>query len=257
MMSILFADSNCDLKSENFKQFGIEYINMPFSCSEEGPNALPVAFYEETFRPYLEQGNDLVYVHQGEFYLKSISNLKKAVKKLKTDFPDNNIRLVDSQTTSCGYALLVYMSVLKYKTGCSDTELINYINQLKKEIAILFTLTDVKGLNNYKVDIRLDSALVKPIIKLENNNFEVISKVTNRKKTIETLLNSIIKYGENVADYPIFISYSGTSVDALELKKCLSDYLGNDAKVFVNVINNYDAYYTSSKTLSVAFHKKN
>ena len=30
-MSILFADSNCDLHTTQVKQFGIEYINMPFS----------------------------------------------------------------------------------------------------------------------------------------------------------------------------------------------------------------------------------
>ena len=48
-MSILFADSNSDLKQEQINLFGIEYINMPFSYDEEGTKPLSVDFYENTF----------------------------------------------------------------------------------------------------------------------------------------------------------------------------------------------------------------
>lgn len=256
-MSILFADSNCDLKQEQVNLFGIEYINMPFSCDEEGTKALDVDFYENTFRPYLEQGNNLVYIHQGEFYLKSYANLKKAVRRLKTEFPDNTIYLVDSETTSSGYAFVVYLSVLKYKTGCKDIDLINYVNQIKKEVVMLFTLTDAKGLQKHKININIDNALIKPIIKLENNKFGVVDKATNRKKIFEYFINGFSKYGENVADYPIFISYSGNDKDANELNNEICTVLGKDAKVMVNKLNAFDTYYTSTKTLSIAFHKKN
>ena len=48
-MSILFADSNCDIKSNQIKQFGIEYINMPFSCSNIDIDLVSVDFFEEKF----------------------------------------------------------------------------------------------------------------------------------------------------------------------------------------------------------------
>ena len=124
-MSILFADNNCDLNFSQIKQFGIEYINMPFSCSNDDMDLVTVDFFEETFKPYLEQGNNLVYVHQGEFYFKSYGNLKKAIRRLKTSYPDNTIYLVDSESTSAGYAFIVYLAMLKYKTGCNEIDLVN------------------------------------------------------------------------------------------------------------------------------------
>ncbi len=255
-MSILFADSNSDLKQEQINLFGIEYINMPFSYDEEGTKPLSVDFYENTFKPYLEQGNNIVYVHQGEFYFKSYANLKKAVRRLKTEFPDNTIYLVDSGSTSSGYAFVLYLSMLKYKTGCNEIDLVNYINKIKKEVVVLFTLNDATQLNKHKINVNIDNALIKPIIKLENNNFEVVDKATNRKKIFSLFINGFSKFGENVADYPIFISYSGNEKDAVELSEEITKILGKDAKVMVNALNPYDTYYTSGKTLSVAFHKK-
>ncbi len=255
-MSILFADSNCDIKSNQIKQFGIEYINMPFSCSNNEIDLVSVDYFEETFKPYLEQGNNLVYVHQGEFYFNSYSNLKKAVRRLKTEFPDNTIYLVDSEATSAGYAFIVYLAMLKYKTGCNEVDLINYINKIKKSVVSLVTLNNAKGLNKKCVDITIENALIKPIIKVENNKFEVVEKVTNRNKTIQSFINGFTKFGENVADYPIFISYSGNQIDASELTKAIEETLGNDVKIMVNTLSEYNTYLTSAKTLFIAFHKK-
>ena len=255
-MSILFADSNCDIKSNQIKQFGIEYINMPFSCSNNEIDLVSVDFFEETFKPYLEQGNNLIYVHQGEFYFNSYANLKKAIRRLKTEYPDNTIYLVDSEATSAGYAFIVYLAMLKYKTGCNEVDLVNYINKIKKEVAVLFTLNNAKELNKKGVNITIENALVKPVIKVENNKFEVVEKVTNRNKTIQSFLNGFTKFGENVADYPVFISYSGNEIDAKELVNAIEQTLGKDVKILVNTLSEYNTHFTSAKTLFIAFHKK-
>lgn len=255
-MSILFADSNCDLNSKQMKQFGIEYINMPFSLSEEGLELLSVDHYEEVFAPYLQQGNNLIYVHQSEKYLKSLPNIKKAIRRLKTEYPDNTITLVDSKSTSSGYAYIVYQSVLKYKTGCSDTNLVNFIKKVRNEVLVLFSMNNTNKLIQNGIDIKVENALIKPIVKLENDEFEVVGKVTNRKKMYSTFIEAMEKYGENIADYPIFISYSGSDIEANELKLELENYIGENAKVLVNKVNPYDEYYLGNKGLTVAFHKK-
>lgn len=255
-MSILFADSNCDLHTTQVKQFGIEYINMPFSLLDGKIEDVSVDFYEEFFTPYLEQGNNLVYVHEGAFYFKSLPNLKKAVRRLKTSFPDNTITLIDSGNTSSGYAYIVYQSLLKHKTGCSDMTLVNYVKKIKNEVTVLFSLNNINKLNQHGIDIKVDNALIKPIVKLEKDTFEVIDKVTNRKKMYSAFITAIEKYGENVADYPVFISYSGTDTDAKELQAELENYMGDSVKVLISKMNPYDTHYTGNKTLSIAFHKK-
>ena len=255
-MSILFADSNCDLHATQAKQFGIEYINMPFSLLDDNIEMVSVEFYEEFFTPYLEQKNDLVYIHEGARFFNSLPNLRKAVRKLKASFPDNTITLVDSGSTSCGYAYVVYQSILKHRTGCADTTLVTHIKKVKAETISLFSLNTTNNLKKYNSVIRVDNPLIKPIIKHDNNSFEVIDKVTNRKKLYSSIVSAIEKYGENVADYPVFISYTGTDADAVELQAELEKYLGDNVKILINPMNDYDAHYVGNKALAISFHKK-
>ena len=255
-MSILFADSNCDLHITQVKQFGIEYINMPFSLLDGKVEEVSVDFYEEFFTPYLEQGNNLVYVHEGARYLNSLANLKRAVRRLKTSFPETTITLVDSGSTSCGYAYVVYQSLLKHKTGCTDMALANFVKKVKNEVVSVFSLNTANKLLEHGIDIKVDNALIKPIVKLENDNFEVIDKVTNRKKMYTSILNAIEKYGENVADYSVFISYTGNEIDANEMQVELEKYLGHNVKILINKMNPFDTHYVGNKTLAVSFHKK-
>ena len=255
-MSILFADSNCDLTAKQAKQFGIEYINMPFSCSLDKIENVSVEFFVNFFTPYLEQKNDLVYVHDGVRFFSSFQNLRKAVKQLKESFPDNTITLVNSGSTSCGYAYIVYQSMLKYRTGCSDSTLVNYIKKVKSETVSLFSLNTTNNLKEYTDLIKVDNPLIKPIIKYEDDKFEVIDKVTNRKKLYSSIISAIEKHGENVADYPVFISYTGTDTDANELQVELEKYLGHNVKILINPMNPYDAHYIGNKALAISFHKK-
>lgn len=256
MMSILFTDSNSDFTLEQIKQFGIEYINMPFSLLDNKVQELSVDFYEEVFTPYLEQGNNLVYVHEGSQYLASYSNLKKAVRRLKTSYPDNSIMLVDSENTSSGYAFVAYEAMLKHKTGCSDINLANHIKKFRDKVCVIFSLNNTTKLGEIGFDIKVDNPLVKPVVKLDNGNVEVIDKITNRKKLYQSIISAMDKYGQNIADYPVFISYSGAELDSNELKVEIEKYLGHSVRILINKLNEYDKYYTGNKTLVVAFHKK-
>lgn len=255
-MSILFADSNCDLNFSQIKQFGIEYINMPFSLQNNVIQDVSVEFFEDIFTPYLKQGNNLVYVHQGINYFNSYANLKRAVRRLKTSYPENTVTLIDSGNTTCGYSYIVYQSFLKHKTGCSDINLSNYVKKLKTESATLFSMNNA-NLSKFGFDIKLENSLIKPIVLFDNDNYEIVDKVTNRKKMYSAFVNAILKYGENVADYPIFISYSGVEADALELKTELEKIVGVNAKILINKMNAKDTYLSGNKTLAISFHKKN
>ena len=255
-MSILFADSNCDLNFSQIKQFGIEYINMPFSLHNDSVVDIEASFFEEVFAPYLSQGNNLVYVHEGANYFNSYANLKKAIKKLKVDYPENTITLIDSGNTSVGYAYIVYQSFLKHKTGCSETALATYVKKLKGEVATLVSMNNA-NFNKCGYDIKTENALVKPVIYSTCDGYEVVDKVTNKKKLYSAMVNAILKYGENVADYPIFIAYSGVENDALELKAELEKVVGCNAKILINKMNDKDIYMSGNKTLTISFHKKN
>ena len=85
-MSVFFTDSNCELMNDNGKQSGIEYINMPYisnsirslhACTTTSDlknfynnndlqniedDVLTKIEYMNIFRPYLQQGNDIIYV---------------------------------------------------------------------------------------------------------------------------------------------------------------------------------------------------
>ena len=143
-----------------------------------------------------------------------------------------------------------------YYVIAPDEDIVNYIKKVKSETVSLFSLNTTNNLKEYTDLIKVDNPLIKPIIKYENDEFEVIDKVTNRKKLYSSIISAIEKYGENVADYPVFISYTGTNVDANELQVELEKYLGHNVKILINPMNPYDSHYIGNKALAISFHKK-
>ena len=71
-----------------------------------------------------------------------------------------------------------------------------------------------------------------------------------------SIISAMEKYGENVADYPVFISYTGTDTDAKELQAELERYLGENVKILINAMNPYNEYYVGNKALAISFHNK-
>lgn len=248
-MGILVIDNNSDLDLSQINQFGIEHINMPFSyCNDK------VEVYKNALRPYLLQNNNVIYLSSGKDFCDTYSDLKRAVRSLKTEYSENTINVVDTLIPSCGYSFVLFSAMLKYKTDCGDLELINHIQKVRNEVMMLFS-TDTKTLINLGVEV-FDNPLIRPIAKIEDNEIKLVDKVTNKKKLIEYFVDYMEKNGENIADYSLFISESEMGSEVEELKTLLQIKFGNEIRIYIQKSNEYNINRFGKKHLAVAFHKR-
>ena len=60
---------------------------------------------------------------------------------------------------------------------------------------------------------------IKPILTIDiDGKFQVVDKVSGKRKALSTLITYIRQIGKNVADYPIGIVYTDNENMAIELK---------------------------------------
>ena len=287
-MSVFFLDSNCELWYDKVEKLGIEYISMPYSIEGQqydydlGKNTNFKEFYAkirqgivpitsglnsqnyiDTFTPFLEQGNDIIYVTFSNAMSGTFEQLKIAIATLKETFPDRKITYVDTKNISIGAELVVYEAALKYKEGASVDEIVDFVNSFRNESCVYFIVDDLMYL---KAGGRLSlmSATfgtilgIKPIIGVnEDGVLTTVQKVNGRKKSILTLLDLLKQNGQNLADYPLIIAHADCLDDAEFLKNKIIDTFGEDLDLWIQDIGPTVGTHCGPGTIGIAFHSKN
>ncbi len=287
-MSVFFTDSNCELWWDKAEKLGIEYISMPYTLKDQQYNydlgknhnfkeffaevkagempitsALNPQNYIDIFTPYLENGQDILYVHFSSSLSGTFNFLEQAIQELKVKYPHQNIRHVDTLSISLGAGILVYEAAIMHKRGATDDEIISYVEKEREHYATYFTVNDLKHLVRGG---RLSSTQaffggllnIKPILRVSpEGKIEAVGKISGRKKSILELVNYVKKLGYNVADYPIGIMHGDCEEDALILKQKIEEVVGKDAEIWVQQIGPTIGTHCGQGTLAVVFHAKN
>lgn len=287
-MSVFFTDSNCELWWEKQEKLNIQYISMPYTLKDKeyyydlGKNTDFKAFFSEVkrgelpitsalspqnyvdiFTPYLENGQDILYVHFSSNLSGTFSFLEQAIKELKVRFPHQNIRHVDTLSITLGAGILVYEAAIMHKRGCTDEEIIKFVEKEREHYATYFTVDDLKHLVRGG---RLSSTSaffggllnIKPILRVSpEGKIEAVRKVTGRKKSILELIQIVKELGSNVADHPIGILHADAEEEAVFLKEKIVELVGSDAEIWLQQVGPTIGSHCGQGTLAIVFHAKN
>ncbi len=287
-MSVLFTDSNCELWWDKTEKLGMKYISMPYTLDDQqyyydlGKNHDDKMFYQalregkmpitsalnpqnyvDIFTPYLQNGQDILYVHFSRKLSGTFDFLDQAIAQLKKTFPDQTIRYVDTKSISLGAGVLVYEAGIMHKRGCTDEEIIQYIENERDHISTYFTVDDLKHLVRGG-RLGATSAFfggilgIKPILKVSmDGKIEVDSKASGRKKSILQLVEYLKQNGSNVADYPIGIIHGDSEADAKILEEKVRAVVGQEAEIWVQPIGPTIGTHCGPGALGLIFHSKN
>lgn len=285
-MSLFFVNSACDLSMEIIKSLGIELINLPYSINDKrfqlgddfdsnkffsklrkGVVLSTASFteddYLQIFQPILESQEDIIYVYSSSNILDSTA-IENVRDLLSESFPDRKIAFINCKNFSAGYGTIAYLLAMQYRSGKSVEEIVDYSYKIIDEIAMYMVVDSLETLDILdKVDSNVVSGTalnIKPIINVDiDGNFQVIDKVSGKKKSINKLVEIIRQTGENIVDYPIMITHAGDEKNALDISNRLKEYLGEDLKVFVSYMTPVCSAVVGLGAISVSFHvhKKN
>ena len=164
-MSRFFCDSNCELWYDKIEKLGIDYISMPYTIGGEeyyydlGKNTDNRAFFDRMrggavaktsalneadyigyFEPVLKGGEDIIYVTFSHKMSGTFDSMNKAIEKLKADYPDRKITVVDSTHISMAAGLVVYFAALKHNEGASDEEVVKFVEEFRDRVKCYFTV---------------------------------------------------------------------------------------------------------------------
>ena len=184
--------------------------------------------YINFFTPYLENGDDIIYVSLSSGLSGSYNSSLIAIDELKNTFPDNKIHSVDSLGASLGEGLLVLSIDKELKSGKSFEELVEYAENIKHNVMLWFTVDDLKyllrGGRVSKTSAIVGTLLdIKPVLQCNaEGKLVAYQKVRGRKKAINTLLERLNEFGVDINGQEICISHCDAIDDAIILQKEIS-----------------------------------
>lgn len=280
-MSLFFVDNNCDLGSELIGKLSIECIDFPYSLDGETrtfdgdydklvskarklvkveAGVLTSRNYVSIFEQCFKRDDDVVYLYTSE-KIYDTKNLLKAKEKLDKAYPDRKLLLLDTANFSIAQGLISYDLAMKYRNGATLDELEEYFYKVKNEYTLYITMDSVESLvDGGLVPSTLVSGSglsVKPILAVDvDGKFQLIEKVSGKKKAAAKLLDYIRKYGSNVADYPVGIVYAEDATLANELRDKVIEHFGEETKVIVGRLSPNNLGLIGLGGLGISFHVK-
>lgn len=286
MSYTLFSDATLDLPMNLVEQLQVEVVPMAINLDgqeilhypdernlsiEDFYDALRVekksstsqinpTTYVELFTPYLEKGEDILYVAFTSGLSGTYQSAMLASGMLEDDFPERKIYVVDSLCASVGLGFFMTLVGKKKQEGMSIDELKEWIIAHRKRIAHWFTVDDLfhlqRGGRLSFTEAMLGSALkIKPVISIdEEGKLYVENKVRGNKKSEEYMISKIIDTMDET-ERSLIIGHGDCEDRALALKEKIVERTGL-TEIHIAKIGPVIGSHTGPGMLAVTFLEK-
>lgn len=243
---VIITDSTADLSQKMIEEMGVDVKRMTYSMDGEEFSDIPVErddkikqFYAalrsgsrsftsqinmdvftESFKSYLEQGKDVLYIGFSSALSGTCSQAVAAANKLKLHYPDRKIFAVDSLCASLGQGLLVYYAAQLQKNGAAIEDTVSFLEKNKLHLCHWFTVDD---LNHLKRGGRVSATVallgtvlgIKPILHVDDEGRLIpMGKVRGRRASLDELVKKAEQTMMHPEDQTVFISHGDCIDDA-------------------------------------------
>jgi len=283
----LFTDVMCDLPLDYIGAHGLEVI--PLSVLIDGedytlaadptaPDCIePSVFYRrlregvsaksaqattekimEMMRPYLEAGQDVLYLAFSSGLSGTCASGQVARDQLLQEFPERKVIVVDTLCASLGQGLLVHLTVQKAETGLPIEEVAAFAEEMKLKIHHWFTVDD---LNFLKRGGRVSGAAafigtmlsIKPVLNVDDEGHLVPKeKHQGRKRALKALVDHMKDNCLDPAKYPIFLSHGDSLDDAKYVEGLIREKWGVGVEI-LNFVNPVIGCHSGPGTIALFF----
>lgn len=129
--------------------------------------------YTEFFRPYLEDGKDILHLEFSSGLSGTLENARKAADALMGEYPERTIRIVDTLSASRGYGLLVHLTLNEKKKGATLAEAADFAERMRRKITHWFAVESLEYLRRGGRVSRASAFLgtmmnIKPVLAFNN-----------------------------------------------------------------------------------------
>lgn len=222
-----------------------------------------VQTYLDTFRPWLEEGKDIVYMELSSGISGSAQSLMMAKEILKEEFPDRGLYFHDSLCASAGLGLLVTLAADLRDEGKSAQEVDAWIADHKMHVQHWFYTTDLTHLKRGG-RVSAASAMVGgllnicPLLHVDREGKLIPQeKIRGKKKAMLRAIQKMEELADDRTNYSgkCFISHSNRHEEATEMAKKIEEAFPNlNGSVQVYDIGAVIGAHTGPGTIALFFY---
>lgn len=245
----IISDSTCDLSEELLEKYEVDIIPLHIVLGEEeyldGKSITPDEIYQwsdankatpktsaasidmtiEAFRPYVEQGMEIVCFSISSDMSTTVNVMRMAAEELGAE---DKIKIIDSANLSTGIGLLVIEAAIMAKEGKNAAEIADKMEEMKPRVRASFvvdTLTYLYRGGRCGGLAAMAGGMLKlhPKIVVEAGKMKPTEKY--RGKMSSVVLNYVKAMEENLKKAKkerVFITHSGSDEETIQ---AVSDYL--------------------------------
>jgi len=210
--------------------------------------------------PLLDKGLNILSISFSSALSGTYNSSLIARKKLEEDYPNRKIITIDSLCASMGQGLLVTYAAKMKKEGKSIEEVAKFVEETKVNISHLFTVSDLghlrRGGRLSASSLILGNLLsIKPLLHVsKKGELKVYGKARGRFKSLNLLVDRMVKTYDSNKSKMIYISHSDCIEDAEYVKKHIIEKLGVSEDMFtINPIGPVIGAHTGVNTLAIFY----
>ena len=217
--------------------------------------------YIDSFRKYLEQGQDIFHICLSSGVSGTFNSCHIAKDILLEEFPERKIEIVDSLMASSGYGLLVDKACELKKQGLDMETLRIEVEKWRNRLHGYFFTSDlrffIQGGRVSKAAGFIGGLLkICPVLKItEEGRLKPIEKVRGKKQAMENILSKMEKEGY-LSTEKCFISHSACPLDAKKLAESIRDRFHPEGNMEIFDIGGTIACHTGPGTVACFFFGK-
>jgi DegV family protein with EDD domain len=282
----IISDSCVDLPAQITKDLDIEILPLKVTVKgKEYQNFLdhreinPRSFYDllreketattaqanpqeciEVMEPILKNGDDVLFIVFSSQLSGTYNSCLIAQKELTDKYPDRKIIVIDSLSASMGQGLLVYKAGQKRKEGKSITEVADYVEDIKKDISHLFTVSDLghlrRGGRLSASSFILGSIInIKPLLHVTlEGKLKVYGKARGRFKSLNNLVKRMVETYDPKRNDIVFISHGDNLQDAIYVRDIIMEKLDlKEDDFLINEIGPVIGAHSGVDTLAIFY----
>ena len=255
MSFAIFSDPSCNLPRAQLEEFQVQII--PASYEREGKlipcprypeefdgreyynylrnkgvvktSLIPAGQMEDAFRPVLAGGKDVLYITLSSGISGTVAAGFQAAQALAEEFPERQVRVLDSMGAGFGIGLLLGRASDYQKAGLSLAETYTLVERDRDNLCEFFTVDDLMFLRRTGRLSGVTAALgtmlqLKPLLRGdESGHITVFNKVRGRKRAVETLAGLYRKRVCRPETQRVYISHGDCPEEAEQLAQMVRD----------------------------------
>ena len=259
VLPLRFSIGGCDYKDYlDHRELAIEdfYKKIDSGLTSKTTQLNSQEFYE-TFEKIILDGKGILGIFFSSGLSGTFNSARIAYEEIKENYPNAEIKIVDSLCASLGEGLLVHYALKALNKGKTLEENYKYIEGLKLKISHWFTVSDMDALKrggrvSASAAFFAKTLHINPVLHVSNEGKLVARmKKIGRKAALSALVDQLLgTYDEDQNDV-IFISHS-FATDVEVIKSMITEKTGI-SNFYENKIGPVIGSHTGIGTIAIFF----